>query len=197
MLLSGGCVGVYYLWNKWNYQRAHRSFVFSEMNVLNNGNVQSIFLNPISYEQNLFFYLSLPGLAYSGYLIERFLGARYLLGAYLLNSVVAAATTALYHRQIGFRKVQQRGKIANNNGNSALFLSTLFATFLPQYTIYGGKYMATTLFFYYIPLMYCMLFFTTHIGSSGYKYSRNDNETHYSGVVLGLLMGLLARRKLR
>jgi hypothetical protein len=188
---------VYYLWGKWNYQRAHRSFVFSEMNVLANKNYQSIALNPISYEQNLFFYLSFPGLIYSSYLIERFLGFRYLLGAYVLNSFVSAGTTALYHREIGFKKVQQRGRIANNNGNSALFLSTLFATFLPQYRIYGGKHMATTLFFYYLPIFYCMLFFTKHIASTEYKYSRNDNETHYSAVVLGLMMGLLARRKLR
>ena len=93
------------MWGKWNYHRAHRSFVFSEMNVLTNKNYQSILLNPLSFEHNLFFYLSFPGLVYSAFLIEKFLGARYLLGAYLANSVVSAGTTALYHRQIGFKRV--------------------------------------------------------------------------------------------
>ena len=98
--LALGCtsITIYYLWNKWNYQRAHRSFVFSEMNATHLGNYQSILLNPLSFEQNFFFYLNLPGLIYSSLLIERFLGSRYLIGAYLLNCAVAALTTTIYHR---------------------------------------------------------------------------------------------------
>ena len=38
ILIAGTSLTVYWLWNRWTYQRAHRSFVFSEMNVLNLGN---------------------------------------------------------------------------------------------------------------------------------------------------------------
>jgi hypothetical protein len=68
------------------------------MNVLNQGNYQSILLNPLSFEQNFFFFLNFPGLVYASYLIERSLGSRFLLGAYLLDCGVSALTTALYHR---------------------------------------------------------------------------------------------------
>ena len=197
LILGGASIAVYYLWNKWNYHRAHRSFVFSEMNVLNLGNYQSIFLNPLSLEQNFFFYLNFPGLVYASYLLERSLGPRFLIGAYLLNCGVSALTTAIYHRQIGFKKVQQRGRVANSNGNITLFLTTLFATMAPSYRIYGGKSMATTIFFYYLTLFYCLLFFTRHIAASEYKYSRNDNETHYAAVVLGLALGFVMRARLR
>ena len=88
------------------------------------------------------------------------MGSRVLIGAYLLNCTVSALTTAFYHRQIGFRAVQQRGRIANNNGNSALFLSTLFAIVAPQYRVIAGKSMARSFFFYYIPVFYGILFFT-------------------------------------
>jgi hypothetical protein len=98
LVLTGASITVYYLWNSWNYRLAHRSFVFSEMNVLNQKNYQSIFLNPISFERNFFFYMNLPGLVYSAWLIERYLGARTLATSYLLNSLFSAGATALYHR---------------------------------------------------------------------------------------------------
>ena len=98
MLLTGASVTVYYLWNSWNYHRAHRSFVFSEMNVLNQKNYQSVLLNPVSFESNFFFYTNLPGLVYGAWLIERFMGARTLAISYLLNAAVSAGTTAFYHR---------------------------------------------------------------------------------------------------
>ena len=160
---------MYYLWNTWNYQRAHKSFVFSEMNVLNLHNYQSILLNPISFEQNFFFYLNFPGLVYAAYIIEKSMGSRVLIVAYLMNCTVSALTTAFYHRQIGFKAVQQRGRIANNNGNAALFLSTLFAMVAPQYRVIAGKTMARSFFFYYIPVFYGILFFTKHIASTDYK----------------------------
>ena len=125
------------------------------------------------------------------------MGARVLIGVYLLNCVVSALVTAFYHRQIGFRAVQQRGRNANNNGNAAFFLSTVFATVAPQYPVIAGKTMARSFFFYYIPVFYGILFFTKHISSTSYKYSRNDNETHYSAVILGLVVGTLLRRKFR
>ena len=125
------------------------------------------------------------------------MGARVLIGAYLLNCAVSALATSFYHRQIGFRAVQQRGRIANNNGNATLFLSTLFAVIAPQYPVIAGKTMARSFFFYYIPVFYGILFFTKHIASTSYKYARNDNETHYSAVALGLLLGTLLRRKFR
>ena len=76
------------------------------MNVLNLHNYQSILLNPISYEQNFFFYLNFPGLIYAAYIIEKAMGSRVLIGAYLMNCTVSALTTAFYHRQIGFKAVQ-------------------------------------------------------------------------------------------
>lgn len=36
--LGVSSVAVYYYWNVWDYRRAHRSFIFSEMNFLNQGN---------------------------------------------------------------------------------------------------------------------------------------------------------------
>ncbi len=98
LLLAGTSLTVYLLWNRWTYQRAHRSFVFSEMNVLNLGNAQSILLNPLSFESNFFFYLNFPGLVYASFLIERGLGTRFLIGAYLANCIVSAATTIIVHR---------------------------------------------------------------------------------------------------
>ena len=70
------------------------------MNVLNLHNYQSILLNPISYEQNFFFYLNFPGLLYAAYIIEKGMGSRVLIGAYLMNCTVSALSTAFYHRQI-------------------------------------------------------------------------------------------------
>jgi hypothetical protein len=79
-----------------------------------------------------------------------------------------------------------------------LFLTSLFAAVAPQYRIYAGKSMATTVFFYYLTIFYGLLFFTQHIASTEYKYSRNDNETHYAAVALGLALGFAVRwRRLR
>ena len=105
MLIAGTSLTVFYLWNKWTYHQAHKSFVFSEMNVLNLGNYQSILINPVSFESNFFFYLNFPGLVYASFLIERGMGSRFLLAAYLANCLLAAGTTVVVHRQIGFRKV--------------------------------------------------------------------------------------------
>lgn len=102
----------------------------------------------------------MPGLLYASSLVERALGSRILLGAYLVNCIVAASTTALYHRQIGFNNVRLRGQNANNNGNSALFMTALFTALVPHYKIKVGKTMARSLYFYYLLIMYGMLFFT-------------------------------------
>ena len=78
-----------------------------------------------------------------------------------------------------------------------MFLSTLFAMVAPQYRVIAGKSMARSFFFYYIPVFYGILFFTKHIASTAYKYSSNHNETHFSGVALGLILGTLLRKKFR
>lgn len=62
------------------------------------GHYQSFFLCPLSYENNFFFWMNLPGLFYSGMLIERYAGAKVLLGAYLANCLVSGATTVYHHR---------------------------------------------------------------------------------------------------
>ena len=89
-----------------NPRQARSNFVFTETNFYNIGNYQCFFLCPLSYENGMFFGMCLPGLVYTGILIERILGPTALLGAYLLNCTVSAATTTLVHRQIGFKKVQ-------------------------------------------------------------------------------------------
>ena len=98
-------VAIHYKWNQWNSKRAERAFVFSEMNFLANRNYQSLFLCPLSFENNFFFYTNLPGLVYSAYLIEKHLGGRVLFGAYLLNCLASALTTVVVHRKIGYHKV--------------------------------------------------------------------------------------------
>lgn len=60
--------------------------------------------------------------------------------------------------------------------------------------------MATTMFFYYLVAMYGMLFFTNHLtdpSKAGFKHATNHNETHYSAVGLGAVLGLLLRSKIR
>ena len=91
-------------------------------------------------------------------LIERFLGPGVVLGGYLLNCAVSAATTTVVHRQIGFKKVQQRGRFSNTNGNMTLFFTSLFTTLAPNYYLYAGQYVKVG--FLYILAFYGILFFT-------------------------------------
>lgn len=83
-------------------KQCHSNFVFSETNFYNNTNYQSLFFNPLSFENGMFFWMNLPGLFYAGMLIERFVGPGALIGAYLLNCGVSGLTTAVYHRQMGW-----------------------------------------------------------------------------------------------
>ena len=92
--------------------------------------------------------------------------------------------------------------MANFNGNSALFLSCLITGLMPSMVIVQGRNPATTLFFGYITLTYGLIYFTefttpnkSTMGKT-VKTTRNDNETHYSGAILGLLLGLILRLRL-
>ena len=77
-------------------------------------------------------------------------------------------------------------------------MTALFTAMAPYYRIYAGKSMMTTIPFYYLTILYSLLFFTKHIAATEYKYSRNDNETHYSAVFLGVILGAAMRaRRLR
>ena len=105
-LLCGTSIGIYYCWQNWTRRQCKVNFVFTETNFYNLGRYHCFLLSPLSFEHNFFFYSSLPGLFYSGMLIERYLGARWLLFAYLANCAVSAATTTYVHRKIGFHKVQ-------------------------------------------------------------------------------------------
>ena len=199
LALTGGSIAVYYCWQTWNHRRSRTNFIFTETNFYNLKNYHSLLLSPISFENNFFFYTSLPGLLYSSTLIERYLGYRVLIGSYIANCLVSAATTVYVHRQIGFHKVQQRGRISNSNGNATLFLSCLFGSFAPGYRIHRGKHLATTIFFYYLVGAYLLLYFTSHLtdAKSQFKHATNHNETHYSAVVTGTLLGLLLRSRIR
>ena len=198
LLLTGTSIGIYYFWQKWTPRQCRINFVFTETNFYNLKNYHSILLSPLSYENNFFFYANLPGLLYSGILIERFLGARVLIASYLANCAVSAATTVAVHRQIGFHKVQQRGRFSNSNGNATLFFTSLFTSLAPGYRIYAGKSMLGTMFFYYLTSMYFLLFFTNHFmdTTKQFKHAQNHNETHYSAAGAGLLLGLLLRRRI-
>ena len=105
LALTGMNVYIYYCWGWMTSKQAKKNFVFSETNFYNMGNYQCLFLSPLSFENNFFFWLNLPGLIYSGLLIESFAGSGVLLGAYLLNCRVSAATTPMVHRQLGYHKV--------------------------------------------------------------------------------------------
>ena len=107
--------------------------------------------------------MNLPGLIYSGMLVERHLGPAILIGTYLLNCLVSAATTTAVHRQIGYHRVLQRGRMANENGNFTLLLTTMFSVAAPNYAIYKGGSFATSFFFYYLLAFYGLLFFTQHL----------------------------------
>ena len=132
--ITSACI--HYKWNKWNNRRAEKAFVFSEMNFLKNKNYQTVLLTPLSFENSFFFYSNFPGLVYSSFLVETIFGSKVLLSAYLLNCAASALTTVITHRQIGFHKVQQRGRFSNTNGNSALFLTTMFFTVLPHFKMH-------------------------------------------------------------
>lgn len=84
IVMVGAAGFIHYYWNNWNFERAKRNFVFSEMNMIQ-GNPHSAILNPISFEIPYYFLMNIPGLLISGFLIEKYLGSRYLLGLYLAN----------------------------------------------------------------------------------------------------------------
>jgi hypothetical protein len=72
--------------------------VFSETNVLKNKNYHSILLQPFSYESEFHFWANIPGLLYTGMLVERHLGVPLMMAALLSNCAVSAGVTALYER---------------------------------------------------------------------------------------------------
>ena len=161
LALTGTSIFIYYKWQKMTPRQARSNFVFSETNFYNVGNYQSMFLAPLSYENNLFFYMNLPGLMYAGFMVERFCGPGPMIAAYLVNCGVSAAATTIAHRQLGFHKVQQRGRFSNTNGNMTLLLTAMFTSMAPGYKIYAGQYLSIT--FLYVLAFYGILFFTEHM----------------------------------
>ena len=93
--------------------------------------------------------------------------------------------------------------MSNTNGNSTLFLTSLFTCLAPNYALYRGGGIATTFFFYYILAFYGMIFFTNHLTvfpdekAKLVKHSTNHNETHYSALVLGALIGVASKGRIR
>ena len=169
------------------------------MNFFKNKNYQTFLLSPLSFENSLFFYTNLPGLVYAGYLIERKFGSKVLMGAYLLNCGASALSTAYVHRKIGYHEVQRRGRFSNTNGNQALYLVSFFTACSPDYRLYYGKYMATNIYFGYVLAAYLMLFFTQHLitgNTTRHVSAQNHNETHYVAIALGLVSGVMLRKRL-
>jgi len=91
--------------------------------------------------------------------------------------------------------------MSNTNGNATLFLTSMFSFLLPSYKIFAGRYMATTVFFYYLFGSYALLFFTRHLGFDkeiykNFRHGKNDNETHYAALVTGAVLGLALRKRI-
>ena len=88
--------------------------------------------------------------------------------------------------------------MSNTNGNITLFLSTMFAAMAPGYKLAGSSTFA--LFFYFIPVFYSILFFFEHLNAEQKQkvkmHSKNDNETHYSALALGLFLGTAIKFRL-
>ena len=66
--------------------------------------------------------------------------------------------------------------MSNTNGNFTLLLTSLFTFLAPNYAVYRGGGMATTIFFYYILAFYGMLFFTEHL--SVFPSEQNKHTKH-------------------
>mmetsp|Transcript_38533 Transcript_38533/g.38033 ORF Transcript_38533/g.38033 Transcript_38533/m.38033 type:complete len:126 (-) Transcript_38533:133-510(-) len=122
--MTGGATFIHYYWNNWNFERAKRNFVFSEMNALN-GNPQSALFQPLSFEVPYYYVMNIPGLFISSFLIEKYFGSKILLGLYLTNCLASSIITVINHRRIGFSEVRKRGRMSNHNGNISLFLSSI------------------------------------------------------------------------
>ena len=130
-------------------------------------------------------------------LVERNLGVFFWVGAYGLNCATSALTSVIYQRQIGYKAVQKRGRMANNNGNATLFFAALFSFLMPNYKIYQGRNAATTFYFGYLFAAMCIIYFTPQ-GSAKLNraYRMQHNETHWSAVITGALLGLAMRKRL-
>ena len=57
--------------------------------------------------------------------------------------------------------------------------------------------MATTFYFYYLLVAYCLIYFTQMQNfRKNVIHARNDNETHYLGLIIGGLLGIILRKRL-
>lgn len=91
LLMTGAAAYIYFEgWQKWNFARARRTFVFSETNFFNNKNFACLFLQPISYESEFFFYTNLVPMIFSSFLVERHLGIFFWAGSYVVNCLTSA-----------------------------------------------------------------------------------------------------------
>ena len=57
-------------------------------------------------------------------------------------------------------KYSINSNFCSNNGNATLFMLTFFTCLVPNYKIYQGAHMATTVYFYFITVAYCLMYFT-------------------------------------
>jgi hypothetical protein len=131
LLLTGASCYAYYCWNTWPLRKSRQNLVFTETNFLNMKRYWCILTGPLSFENNFYFYANLPGIAYAALITERAFGPQVLIAAYLANCAASALSTVVYQRQVGYKVIQQRGRLSNFNGNLGLFLSTMFATAVP------------------------------------------------------------------
>ena len=195
--MCGESLNIHKCWQTRNHKRAQNAFVFSEINFFRNKNYHCLLLQPLAFESQFHMLMNLPAMFYSGILIEKHLGIIYFIGIFIANCITSAGVQLWYQRQIGYRDYRRRGRMANFNGNISMFFISFLTGLLPNYKIYSGQKMATTFYFYYLLVAYCLIYFTQMQNfRKNVIHARNDNETHYSGLIIGGLLGIILRKRL-
>ena len=91
-------------------------------------------------------------------------------------------------------------------------MTFLFSTMAPSHRLYQGKNQATTVFFWYLAIGYCLLFFTNN-GVTPFEVAKSNasndprkssmmwgadyNETHIAACLSGMLVGLALRKRIK
>ena len=193
LVISGASLYIYYLWPKLTPLQSRTHFTFSEMNLIRNKAVHSLFLAPISFEHPLFFLTNIPGITLAAYLIETRFGSLKLLTIYTLNALASGLVTSAWHRHIGYKEVMRRGRAANHNGNAGLFLTSAYAMSYSNFYLRRGSSYLTSVPFAIIPIFYILFYFFPN-PEQGKRKASNTNETHYAALVNAFMLSLIFLR---
>ena len=193
LVISGASLYIYYLWPRLTPLQSRNHFTFSEMNLIKNKAIHTIFLAPIAFEHPLFFLTNIPGITLAAYLIETRFGSLKLLTVYAINAIISALVTSAWHRHIGYKEVMRRGRTANHNGNAGLLLTIAFAMSCSNFYLRRGSSFFTSIPFAIIPIFYVLFYFFPNPENNKAR-ARNTNETHYAAIVNALLLAMLLLR---